>query len=174
MFSLKITRVVYAAIHRPAPRTCCNILSNQSLSPAFLAGKRPFSSKTQDNQSPPFKNIEVATEGPVRIILINRPDKRNCVNKETASELFRAFLDYKKSNEAIKVAVLYGKGGNFCAGYDLAEVAAATCLEEILIPFDSPGQAPMVCLFSHRFHDIHGFCTCMGPLQINASEFRKY
>lgn len=58
------------------------------------------------------------------LIGINRPDKRNAVNQETAAELYEAIETFEKT-EDLYAAVLYGKGGNFCAGYDLSEVAAA-------------------------------------------------
>ena len=53
---------------------------------------------------------------------INRGDKRNCVNKATAEKLFEAFADFEQ-DEDMHCAVLHGIGGNFCAGYDLSELA---------------------------------------------------
>jgi len=55
---------------------------------------------------------------------INRPDKRNCVNRETASLLRNAFKEVDQ-REDIKVGVLHGMGGNFCAGYDLDELSSS-------------------------------------------------
>ena len=53
---------------------------------------------------------------------LNRPDKRNCVNEETANELYAAFSDFEH-DEDMFCCVLHGEGGNFCAGYDLDELA---------------------------------------------------
>merc|ERR1719225_72228 len=53
---------------------------------------------------------------------INRPSKRNCVNKTTADQLYEAFSDFE-NDESLNCAVLHGLGGNFCAGYDLSELA---------------------------------------------------
>lgn len=55
-------------------------------------------------------------------IAINRPDKRNCVNQETAAQLKSAFQELDDRDD-IKVGVLHGIGGNFCAGYDLEELS---------------------------------------------------
>ena len=55
----------------------------------------------------------------VLTITLNRPDKRNAVDRPTASALRRAFTEFEE-NRALKVAVLCGAGGNFCAGADLA------------------------------------------------------
>jgi len=52
---------------------------------------------------------------------INRAEVRNCVNYETACELVSAFQEFESSDD-LRVAVLYGKGGTFCAGYDLKSV----------------------------------------------------
>ncbi|OTF74343.1 3-hydroxypropionyl-coenzyme A dehydratase-like protein [Euroglyphus maynei] len=58
----------------------------------------------------------------VRLIGINRPHKRNAINRETASKLRQAFEDFDNDPEC-RVAVLHGFGGTFCAGYDLEELA---------------------------------------------------
>ena len=68
--------------------------------------------------------VETWTEGKVRLITLNRPAQRNAVNRHTASLLFQAFKEFN-SDESVHSAVLFGKGGNFCAGYDLKELAAA-------------------------------------------------
>jgi enoyl-CoA hydratase/carnithine racemase len=62
----------------------------------------------------------VEDRGAVRILTMNRPEKRNALN----SELTQALLDsLKRANEDEKVAcvVLTGAGQGFCAGADLAE-----------------------------------------------------
>ena len=43
-------------------------------------------------------------------------------DQETASKLREAFEEFEADDEA-RVAVLHGFGGNFCAGYDLEELA---------------------------------------------------
>ncbi|MBW7472133.1 crotonase/enoyl-CoA hydratase family protein [Marinobacter sp. M216] len=57
------------------------------------------------------------TEG-ILTITLNRPGQRNAVDRPTANALRRAFTECEE-NEAVKVAVLTGAGGNFCAGADL-------------------------------------------------------
>jgi len=58
----------------------------------------------------------------IMTIGINRPEKKNAINKETAKQLVRAFEEFENDSSA-KVGVLYGKGGTFCAGLDLEEVS---------------------------------------------------
>lgn len=54
-------------------------------------------------------------------VIINRPEQRNAVDRETADLLVAAFEEFEK-NSSLRVAVLYGEGGNFCAGADLKAI----------------------------------------------------
>jgi enoyl-CoA hydratase/carnithine racemase len=82
----------------------------------------------------------------VTTIGINRPEKKNCVNHATARKLDEAFRAFEEDPES-PVAVLYGKGGTFCSGYDLTEVAGGTgdiIGSENFNPFNQEGLGPMV------------------------------
>ncbi len=57
-----------------------------------------------------------------RIVTINRASQRNCVDKEVADLLVDAFEDFE-SDDSLKVAILTGAGGNFCAGADLKAIS---------------------------------------------------
>ncbi|KAM9308686.1 enoyl-CoA hydratase EchA19-like [Gastrophryne carolinensis] len=67
-------------------------------------------------------NVITERHGTIITIGINRPEARNAVNPETASQLVQAFHEFEK-DPSLTAAVLHGIGGNFCAGYDLKEVA---------------------------------------------------
>ncbi|MHA7817014.1 MAG: crotonase/enoyl-CoA hydratase family protein [Pseudohaliea sp.] len=58
------------------------------------------------------------TAGPVRTIVINRPEARNAVDRPTAEALLAAFRAFEADDD-LRVAVLTGAGGTFCAGADL-------------------------------------------------------
>lgn len=66
--------------------------------------------------------MKTEKNGSVTLIGINRPSVRNCVNFATANKLTEAIEAFENDPES-PVAVLYGIGGNFCAGYDLKELA---------------------------------------------------
>jgi enoyl-CoA hydratase len=63
--------------------------------------------------------VETKKDGHLWIITINRPDKRNCVDGETAKLLHEAWLRFRDDDD-LYVAVLTGAGDvSFCAGADL-------------------------------------------------------
>eukprot|EP00095_Tigriopus_kingsejongensis_P007957 snap_masked-scaffold7225_size3307-processed-gene-0.3 protein:Tk07957 transcript:snap_masked-scaffold7225_size3307-processed-gene-0.3-mRNA-1 annotation:"enoyl- hydratase" len=66
---------------------------------------------------------EVAASTPgVLIITIDRPERRNAVDRDTAAALADAFRAFE-NDDALAVAVLTGAGGTFCAGADLKSFA---------------------------------------------------
>uniref|UniRef100_A0A8D0GU43 Uncharacterized protein n=1 Tax=Sphenodon punctatus TaxID=8508 RepID=A0A8D0GU43_SPHPU len=70
----------------------------------------------------PGYNVVTERHGTITTIGINRPEARNAVNQETAALLLQAFTSFEE-DRSLTAAVLYGIGGNFCAGYDLKELA---------------------------------------------------
>jgi enoyl-CoA hydratase len=69
------------------------------------------------------ETVLVERDGPVTIISINRPERRNAVDGATARKLFDAFRAFDVDDSA-SVAVFTGVGGAFCAGADLKAVAS--------------------------------------------------
>ena len=69
--------------------------------------------------------VIVECEGPITVVAIDRfAEARNAVDPETAILLREAFLAFD-ADESQSVAILTGRGGTFCAGYDLKVVADA-------------------------------------------------
>ena len=65
--------------------------------------------------------VLVEAEGPVLVVTLNRPEKRNATNAEVLCRLYDAWV--RLDNEsALRVGVLTGRGSTFCAGMDLAEI----------------------------------------------------
>ncbi|MEM9520773.1 MAG: crotonase/enoyl-CoA hydratase family protein [Actinomycetota bacterium] len=63
--------------------------------------------------------------GDILIVTINRPEVRNAVNSPTARRLGQTFVDFD-NDDSLKVAVLTGANGTFCAGADLKSVGDGT------------------------------------------------
>ncbi|HEX4217917.1 MAG TPA: crotonase/enoyl-CoA hydratase family protein [Acidimicrobiales bacterium] len=68
--------------------------------------------------APATDPVLVDRRGPVTVVTINRPERRNAVDGTTARMLLEAFERFDDDGTA-RVAVLTGTGGTFCAGADL-------------------------------------------------------
>ena len=90
--------------------------------------------------------VRIEKNGAVWTIINSRIEARNAVDPETARDLYDAFLGFEVDDSAA-VAVFWGEGGAFCAGWDLKR--AATLSEPDAIDAydfgdgDPPVMAPM-------------------------------
>jgi enoyl-CoA hydratase len=66
--------------------------------------------------------VRIERHGTVATVILERPAARNAVDPQTAERLAAAFLEFER-DDALRVAVLWGAGGTFCAGADLKAVA---------------------------------------------------
>ncbi|TAJ38970.1 MAG: crotonase/enoyl-CoA hydratase family protein [Reyranella sp.] len=83
--------------------------------------------------------VAVEKEGATTIVSIDRfAEARNAVDPETAILLREAFLAFD-ADETQSVAILTGRGGTFCAGYDLKVAASRTSRPA----FDPEAPGPM-------------------------------
>ncbi len=62
----------------------------------------------------------IQDQGAVRVLTLNRPEKRNALNTELSQALLDA-LRAADQDEAVGAVVLTGAGQGFCAGADLSE-----------------------------------------------------
>jgi len=82
-------------------------------------------------------SVRIAHQGPVTTVILDRPERRNAVDRDTAQALADAFRAFEADQEAA-VAVLWGAGGHFCAGADLKAVASGQPNR-----FEEEGDGPM-------------------------------
>ena len=87
-----------------------------------------------------MSHVVFEAQGPVALITLDRPERRNAVHRPMADALREAFVRFE-ADEALRVAVLHGAGGHFCAGADLTAVADPLLRNE-LDPEGGP-RAPM-------------------------------
>src|SRR6266511_2112472 len=66
--------------------------------------------------------IHYTIDGPVCVVTIDRPERRNAIDREHAEALATAFRRFDDDDDRA-VAVLTGVGDTFCAGADLHAVA---------------------------------------------------
>jgi len=66
--------------------------------------------------------VRIEKAGPVWTVIHDRPQARNAMDPQSAKDLYDAFLEFDADDSAA-VAVFYGEGGAFCAGWDLKYVS---------------------------------------------------
>ena len=62
-------------------------------------------------------SVRIEKDGPVWTVIHNRPEARNAMDPASADALEAAFNEFNR-DESASVAVLWGEGGAFCAGFD--------------------------------------------------------
>jgi len=104
--------------------------------------------------------VRTEREGPVFIVTLARPERRNAVDRDTARGLAEAFRSFA-SDDTAAVAVLTGDGEHFCAGADLC--AAAEGRPNRL---ESTGDGPMgpsrLALSKPVIAAVEGYCVAGG------------
>src|SRR5438874_143779 len=66
--------------------------------------------------------VRIEKNGSVWTVIHDRPEARNAMDPMSADALTGAFLEFDADKNA-SVAVFYGAGGAFCAGWDLKYVS---------------------------------------------------
>jgi trans-feruloyl-CoA hydratase/vanillin synthase len=122
-----------------------------------------------------YQNVKVEIRDGIAWVILNRPEKRNAMNPKLHFEMDNA-LEQLEFDDAAKVIVITGAGGNFSAGQDLKEFfreldtnpsgrrkaaqAANRWRWERLYSYDKPTIAM-----------IHGYCVGGAFMQLLATDF---
>lgn len=95
----------------------------------------------------------VKREGPIKRMTLNRPDKRNALSLELATELM---LEAQRSEtDGTRLLVLRGEGPGFCAGFDFSQFPACSAgdlllhfvrIEQMLQAFAHASVDTLVCV----------------------------
>jgi enoyl-CoA hydratase/carnithine racemase len=67
------------------------------------------------------ESLQISREGPLLHFALNRPERRNALNKDLCSALGAALED-AENDAGVGAVLLSGNGKSFCAGMDLHEV----------------------------------------------------
>ena len=65
-----------------------------------------------------LETVKIERDGGTTFVILNRPEKRNAMSPQLHNDMCEA-LDWAAEDDATKVVVVTGAGGNFCAGQDL-------------------------------------------------------
>ena len=95
-----------------------------------------------------FATLAVASRGGVLHVTLNRPAQRNAMSLQMVDEL-RAVLADAQSRGDVRVIVLRGAAGHFCAGADLQDMAQARQRE-------LAGDADAIAAVNARFGQLCG------------------
>jgi enoyl-CoA hydratase len=87
-----------------------------------------------------YVRIEANQDNGVATVVLERPERRNAVDRAVADALSAAFQCFE-AEPAWRAAVLFGAGGTFCAGADLSALADENLRNEIHA--DGSGPGPM-------------------------------
>jgi len=69
----------------------------------------------------PYEEVVCTEEGPVAWLILNRPRVHNALSMRLSDELTHA-LEHLRDSADVKVVVIRGAGGSFCAGDDITEM----------------------------------------------------
>ncbi len=81
--------------------------------------------------------VRVEKNGAVTTVIHSRPEARNAMDPDSADALVAAFLAFEADEQA-SVAVFWGEGGAFCAGWDLKYAGALIGQNKPLAELDFP------------------------------------
>jgi len=101
--------------------------------------------------------VRIEKSESVWTIIHSRPEARGAMEPESAQALYDAFLQFDNDSGA-SVAVFWGEGGAFCAGWDLKHAASlgnANALAPYEFTPDAQGNPPL---------------AAMGPSRLNLSK----
>lgn len=105
--------------------------------------------------------VDLAIEGAVAEIVLNRPDKMNALNDAMLQQLSARLNEAEAAN--VRALVIRGEGPGFCAGRDLAEADpvnddAEAIISEVFNPlFERVAKFP-----APTFAAVHGPCLGAG------------
>lgn len=105
--------------------------------------------------------VRVEKSDGVATIIIERPEVRNAVDGPTARALADAFRAFDRDDDS-RVAVLYGAGGNFCAGADLKAMADPSLRNHLQPGGDGPMGPTRMQLSKPVIAAVSGYAVAGG------------
>lgn len=105
--------------------------------------------------------VRIEKKDRVTTVILDRPEKRNAVDRPTATALADAFRAFEADTES-DVAVLWGAGGHFCAGADLHGFAGEATRNRLSPEGDGPMGPTRMLLSKPVIAAVSGYCVAGG------------
>ena len=105
--------------------------------------------------------VRIEKKGPVTTVIIDHPERRNAVDRPTATALADAFRAFEADPDSA-VAVLWGAGGHFCAGADLGALTDESRRNRISPEGDGPLGPTRLLLSKPVIAAVSGYCVAGG------------
>ena len=106
-------------------------------------------------------NVRIEKKDRVTTVILDRPEKRNAVDRPTATALAEAFRAFDADPDSA-VAVLWGAGGHFCAGADLKGFAGEATRNALSPEGDGPMGPTRLQLSKPVIAAVSGYCVAGG------------
>ena len=106
-------------------------------------------------------SVRTEKQGPVTTVIIDHPERRNAVDRPTATALADAFRAFEADPDSA-VAVLWGAGGHFCAGADLGALTDESRRNRISPEGDGPLGPTRLQLSKPVIAAVSGYCVAGG------------
>src|ERR1035441_10902424 len=71
-----------------------------------------------------YTTLTLDFDGPLAVLTLNRPDKRNAISYELIDDILRALQEVEQS--PAQIMILTGAGKAFCSGMDLDNLRSIT------------------------------------------------
>lgn len=75
-------------------------------------------------------SLSIELRGPVAVLQLRRPERRNAINESLVEQIGAFFADPPTE---VSAAVLHGSGDHFCAGLDLSEHRRRNAFETVVV-----------------------------------------
>jgi enoyl-CoA hydratase len=122
-------------------------------------------------------HLLVETDGPVVTLTMNRPASKNALSSEMIVRLFDAWQMINGDAE-VRVAILTGAGGDFCAGADLKDMAGGYGETEWTARAKADPELPFKALLRHYQLDkpliaaVEGYAVAGGTELLQVCDVR--
>ena len=122
-------------------------------------------------------HLHYEVDGHVATVTLNRPDAKNALSAEMLVRMADAWAEASR-DPAVRVVIVTGAGGDFCAGADLKEMAGGYGESEWTPRFDADPDLHWKALLRHDkpmkpiVAAVEGYCVAGGTEILQAMDIR--